>query len=579
MKLRQAVADHGSPSLPAPRAPQQVLTLEEAARAIGISLDELRRDIRSGRIPFTLASGRSGEGMLIYREDLARLGLVHQPHAQPLPRNSSLPAREQVRRGTNPVTRPRMSPLRIGAYTGTAIATAITLFLLVLLFPLVVRPSDPVSAGLSGSRGRTCALRSNRADCSTGHPRSGSSAATRSAGRPTTIVARPGSTTRSGLPSRINETSPAPGSAGGTVPSPSPPPPPNGYSTPPKIPSNCSRDVTADLLQWIGTVPDNSTLLFPQGACYRIDGTMRINNRVGLTFQGNGTTFSGKFHSQGKAPHWGLYASRGITFRDMTVRGANPHAGLYDDAYQPALQWEAAWEIDGSVGVLLDTVQAYDVFGDFVTIEPMWIDHGPVNSRNVIVKNSRFERNGRSGIDITGAQDVTISNNYIGNIRHALFSMEPEWPTMPIDHIEFTGNRTGGVWLLWIANGGICNAAVSNVHVADNLMEAGAGMPLFHVNPPSGCPRRGPFTIERNTLIARSSPYASIDFTQVRDSVVRDNNVVFLHDPRPRVLVDMALSTRVSVLDNRVSADPRDTVRFVTADPGSDYVESGNVRV
>jgi hypothetical protein len=73
--------------------------------------------------------------------------------------------------------------------------------------------------------------------------------------------------------------------------------------------------------------------------------------------------------------------------------------------------------------------------------------------------------------------------------------------------------------------------------------------------------------------------YAAFDLTMVHDVMVRQNKLLFYHDDRTRVLVNLRDSTRVSVVDNRVTADPRDTVVFVTADPGSDYVQSGNVRV
>src|ERR1700730_15470159 len=59
-------------------------------------------------------------------------------------------------------------------------------------------------------------------------------------------------------------------------------------SVPASIPSDCSRDVTPNLLAWIGSVPDGSVLQFARNGCYRIDGTLRIEGRDNLTFGGNG---------------------------------------------------------------------------------------------------------------------------------------------------------------------------------------------------------------------------------------------------------------------------------------------------
>lgn len=319
--------------------------------------------------------------------------------------------------------------------------------------------------------------------------------------------------------------------------------------------------------------------MFPMNGCYRIDGTLLISRRTGLTFAGNGTTLNGRYHIVGNVPHVRVYLSKAITFMDMTVKGANPKAGIGDEAFQPKLQWEAAWEISGSEQVTLTSVRAYDVFGDFVTIEPEWVRPSFHTARDIIVQNSRFERNGRSGIAITGAERVTIKNNYIGQVRHALLNLEPQVPTLPIDNVRFTGNRTGATRLPWIANGGKCNAGVSNIYVTDNLMEAAAGMPLLWVIPPSGCAPRGPFTIERNTLIAPQSPNAAFSFTRAQDVTVRSNEARFVRDPRTRVLVNLVKSTRASVIDNVAMVDPRDTFLFVRADAESDYVSSGNRRI
>src|SRR5215203_3956987 len=63
------------------------------------------------------------------------------------------------------------------------------------------------------------------------------------------------------------------------------------HLVPATLASNCSVDVTAALLKWIGSIPDNSILTFGAAKCYRIDGTVELSNRSGLILQGNGSTF------------------------------------------------------------------------------------------------------------------------------------------------------------------------------------------------------------------------------------------------------------------------------------------------
>jgi Right handed beta helix region len=601
MRLRGTPTVTGSePPREATERLPHTLTLLEAAALTKTDPDALWQQIRSGQIPFTLVSARKDRGtsVLVCTEHLIRAGLLSQPGGPQWERSQSpasvpLPASRGAFVASRPAATPpqgRVSAIRIGAYTGTAIAATIAVLLLALLIPSLIsrQPSETVSSGLAGSVESICRSQPKSKACRDA-ARSRSRTPVRSTSR-----SGPGSRTVTKAPSTV----PAPGSrvgshapsgssnaSGGPAPQPSPsasPPPPdgyNGYRVPPGIPANCSRDVTSDLLAWINAVPDQSTLLFPMSACYRIDGTLTISHRTGLTFAGNGTTLNGKYHTQGNAPHVRIYLSKGITITDMIVKGANPKAGIGDDAFQVDLQWEAAYEISGSENVLLTSVQAYDVFGDFVTIEPEWVRPNYLTARNVTVQNSRFERNGRMGISITGGEDITIRNNYIGQVRHVLLDLETHWTALRVANVRFTGNRTGAVRLGWMANGGECNAGVSNIYVADNVMEADAGLPLFWVKTPSGCARRGPFTLERNKLIARPSSRAVLLFTKGQDMTVRNNEVRFYRDARPRILVNLVTSTRATVMDNIGIADPRDTVVWVSADAESDYVSYGNKRM
>jgi hypothetical protein len=57
------------------------------------------------------------------------------------------------------------------------------------------------------------------------------------------------------------------------------------------IASNRSVDVTQLILTWIASLPNNSTLAFGSGGCYRIEGTLELSGRSGLGFEGNGSTF------------------------------------------------------------------------------------------------------------------------------------------------------------------------------------------------------------------------------------------------------------------------------------------------
>ena len=552
----------------------KTLTLQEAALLTGTSPRVLWQEIRSGRVPFTIFAGQGGEGnsVLLRPEDLVRIGLLQGPP----------PTRPLVKAPQRLPTPPRKAgkSFRVGRLGRVVMAGLLGLLLIAGVAPWLThtrmsRLAGPIAS--SGSTETSCEGKSSKAACRATAPRSPQQKASTSRSLSRSRGQSP-SASRATAGSKVGSRSPLVSVAGSPVTAPGPSP--GGYPTPPNIPSNCSRDVTPALTSWIASVPNNSTLMFPMGGCYRIDRSLAVSNRVGLTFEGSGTTFDGSHNANGTAPHWWIQHSSRITLKNMTVRGANPHAGAREGAYVPGMEWQSAYDLWGSEYILLDHVQAYDLYGDFVEITPMWVGQTPVTSSHITVQSSHFERSGRQGISVLGGNDVLIQNNYIGQVPHDILDIEPSFPSVPIRNIRFVGNRTGAVYLVWFANHGACNVAVSDVTITDNVMEAQAtnDYSVVWIKPPAGCARRGPFTIQGNTFLVRQPPDA-FDLTLTHDVRIRGNQVRFVFANRTRVLVGLHKSSRADVENNTVTADARDQVVFVTADADSDYFSSGNKRV
>ena len=117
------------------------------------------------------------------------------------------------------------------------------------------------------------------------------------------------------------------------IPLPPPPPPGASVSSPPaSIVSNCTLPVEDQLMAWLDTVPDNSVVQFPPGACYGLDDTITMEDRVGLTIDGNGSTFKALTPGTGNRDNWRIEGGTNITLKNMIVRGANPSAGVNDNA-------------------------------------------------------------------------------------------------------------------------------------------------------------------------------------------------------------------------------------------------------
>ena len=211
---------------------------------------------------------------------------------------------------------------------------------------------------------------------------------------------------------------------------------------PASIASDCSHDVTDELMAWIASVPDNSTLRFAADGCYRVDGTIVVSQRAGLTFEGNHATFrqvtdgseivNPKYIRTRNV--WTFGRSTNLVVRNLTTVGANPHAGRGELAYRAKFEAQHAYLIQGVKGMLMDHVAAYDTYGDFVYVGP--------GTENLTVRNSDFARNGRQGWTINGI-NIVFEHNTITETRRATIDMEPSMPTWVSKNIYIRDNDVG----------------------------------------------------------------------------------------------------------------------------------------
>jgi len=221
-----------------------------------------------------------------------------------------------------------------------------------------------------------------------------------------------------------------------------------------------------------------------------------------------------------------LQGGSDITVHNLVVRGANPAAGASRSAYQPELEAQHAFSVSGATDVVLDDVQAYDVYGDFV-----YIGSGPrgETSRNVTVSNSEFSRSGRQGISVTNGVNVTIKGNKIGEVARSLFDIEPNDPAQQARSIHIIGNTTGAAVNFWLADKG-APASIGDIEISGNRMTAATGG-LFFVFVDSGA-YRGPFLFENNDLIANNKVMdegskGAFFFTHAENITIRNNTVHF----------------------------------------------------
>lgn len=319
---------------------------------------------------------------------------------------------------------------------------------------------------------------------------------------------------------------PSPGTSSTTTTKPAPPGKIPKGGPPAWLARDCSKDASVTLQAWINEKPDNSVLPFPAHACYRIDKTLLVRDRHGLTFEGNGVVLKAVSMGDRTRQQLVLDGGNNLTVRNVVIRGASHTAGARRGAYHPGLEAQHAFQISGAANVLLDHVQAYDLYGDFVYIGP---GKNNVPSRNVRVINSHFERSGRQGISVTHGVNVTIQGNEISEVARSMFDIEPNDPRQQARSIKIIGNVTGRAVNFWLADKG-APASIGDILISGNRMTEPTGGLIF-VFAPSGA-YRGPFVIEKNEFIANDkvideSSKGAFFFTHAENITIRDNDVTF----------------------------------------------------
>lgn len=324
-------------------------------------------------------------------------------------------------------------------------------------------------------------------------------------------------------------TFPTPARAGGT------------FSPGAGIDATGSTDVTAALQGFLDGVPDGSTVSFGATARYRIEGTLRLVGRQNLTLVGNGATFFATTIGNRTRSQWQVEGGANIVFRSMVIKGANPRGGVEEEAYVSALEAQHAINAGNVRGLEIDRVTATDTYGDFVYLGKQfggWVD-------GAFIHDSRFERNGRQGISITGARNVRITNNYIGDTRRATFDIEPNGAAWGADNVLIADNVVGPGRLLFIASAG--SGPVSNVTVTRNVLHR----PLRVTVGSSDGTRRQNFVVTDNISDVNwgRAGGSALTFKKV-DGVTVTGNVQKLQSGRGTVGVEAFDSCNVTVRGN-----------------------------
>ena len=324
------------------------------------------------------------------------------------------------------------------------------------------------------------------------------------------------------------------------------------FTVPASVPSGLEADATDALNAFLRNTPDHSTVSFPPGAVYRVEGTLLLEKRMGLIIEGNGATIratdslpdyaKAEDYNQWKhvrtRSQWRVLDSDNIVFRDLNIIGACQNAGR-EGEYDANREAQHAFDILGATDVLVESVHVTNVWGDGVYISK--------ESQNVTVRNSRIEKTGRQGIAIGNAFGVLIENNDLLDSRRGLLDIEPYGKEWACGDIRVIGNRFGDSRLLALPMGG--SGSTGAVLIANNSFTGPNGTPLVSHHTKTPEVKRGPFFFVGNTAEVGGSPAPGLKFSEVMGVLIAGNRLAFPESRRMN-----ALSTQagpVGVFGNR----------------------------
>jgi len=260
-------------------------------------------------------------------------------------------------------------------------------------------------------------------------------------------------------------------------------------TVPASIASDCSRDVTSQLGSWLRSLPAGSTAELAANGCYRVDGTIELRNRSGLSIDGRSASVRAMTEGDPNRAIWRFIDSSAIALRNLSVQGSLPPGA----GFRYALQWQHAFDFRGVRGVTMDQVRATGVYGDGVYIGLGFATPKAWTS-SVRIRDMQIGGAGRMGVAVVAGRDVLVENTTLSGIGLTPLIIEPNGTGDGAEDVTFRRNRVSGP----LSRGFFATLGkgpVRGVRVQDNTL-TGAGMHMS-LSSPEGLRRRD-YTITGN---------------------------------------------------------------------------------
>jgi hypothetical protein len=269
------------------------------------------------------------------------------------------------------------------------------------------------------------------------------------------------------------------------------------YTVPSSVPSGCSTDATSEISSWIASVPNDSTISFGLGACYRIEGTLELQNRT-LTVDGNGATFRSFNAPEDQRAIWRLWNSN-VTLRNMTDIGSYASGGVFN----ANLEHAHGIDLRGTHAVI-ENVAVRNVGGDCVYFG---LGSDSTTRSSGSFHDSSCVGTGRNAVSVTAGNNILVQRVTLSTLGFDAFDVEPNiaagnWGSQ---NVTFDSNIIGSYRLS--AYSIVENAAISNQAFTNNIVK-GRGLHIAVAPVSSVVARPQAVTIQGNSSDTAQTPAA-----------------------------------------------------------------------
>jgi hypothetical protein len=275
------------------------------------------------------------------------------------------------------------------------------------------------------------------------------------------------------------------------------PKPSNGVTVPASIDRTGSTNVSGAMANFIGGVPNGSTIVFPAGATYLLDGDgIVLTGRRNLVFSGKGAEirFTGCKTSDSA---FKLNSTSGIVIEDFVLVGDNP------GSYHAGCEGSEGVAMYGAQDTTIRRVKVRSPYGHCWYADQReageWTD-------GVLIDDTECVGAGVMGFAVTGGRNITVQRSTFRDTAIITFDIEPSRADGGGEYITIQDNVIDGYGISesytpWVLAAATSVGSVHHITFERNTVIRGAN----HGSTLAGLATRMNGSIPKSDIIIRNN--------------------------------------------------------------------------